>query len=77
MDIADRAQPREEAFQAAALAAVLNRPTETPRVVDGVRVCLGCEYPIDGDRLEANPGAARCADCQTEHEKQQRRGHAG
>lgn len=73
MGIADRAQPREEEFQARALAAVLNRPTETPRVIDGVRVCLDCEDSIESKRLKANPQAVRCAECQQDHEHQQMR----
>lgn len=73
MDIADRAQPREAAFQAAALAAVLNQPRETPRVINGARACLNCDDPIIGKRLEANSDAVRCAECQQRHEHQQAR----
>jgi len=77
MDIADRAQPREAEFQAAALAAVLNQPRETPRVVYGVRVCLDCDDPLHADRLEASPNAVRCTDCQEQHEYEQKRARGG
>ena len=73
MDIADRAQPREAEFQATALAAVLNQPRETPRVINGARVCLDCDDPIITERLNANPQAVWCAGCQQEHEHRSKR----
>lgn len=77
MDIADRAQPREAEFQAAALAAVLNQPREMPRIVGGVRVCLDCDDPLGRQRLKANPHAVRCLDCQEQHEHEQKRARGG
>ena len=76
MDAVDVAQAREDELRAEALAN--RRPVqETPRVMDGVRVCLGCEDPINKKRLEANPDAVRCAECQQEHERQQMRARGG
>lgn len=69
MDTADRAQKFEERERSQALAAQQATATETPREVDGVRVCLGCEEEIELPRLAANPDAVRCMDCQTLFER--------
>ncbi len=40
------------------------------RIAKGeVGVCVDCGEPIDSARLEANPVASRCTDCQTRREK--------
>ena len=40
------------------------------RIADGAYgVCLDCGDDILLERLRAQPGAARCARCQTQHEK--------
>lgn len=69
MDNADRAQELEERERRQALAAQQATATETPREVDGVRVCLGCEEEIAPPRLAANPDAVRCMDRQTLFER--------
>ncbi len=74
MDIADRAQGREEEFQASALAAALIRSHETPHVENGVRLCLDCDEELGALRLTANPHAVRCTDCQKHHEWKQKNG---
>jgi len=38
-------------------------------------ICAGCMLPIDEARLEANPTALRCLECQTRHEKTSGAGH--
>src|SRR5438094_7512753 len=35
-----------------------------------LRICLGCGETISAARLEAQPSAARCIDCQALHEKE-------
>jgi DnaK suppressor protein len=37
--------------------------------------CVGCGEQIDPDRLDANPSAARCIDCQSALERQDRETH--
>ena len=69
MDIADRAQVNEERERDIALAAQQAARKETPRYISGLRVCLSCEDVIAPTRLEANPDAVRCMDCQHEHER--------
>ena len=40
------------------------------RIADGAYgVCLDCGADIPLERLRAQPGASRCARCQTQHEK--------
>lgn len=41
---------------------------------DNLRTCVDCEDLIDADRLEANPHAIRCLDCQQNHERRARLG---
>lgn len=43
-----------------------------PLVVDGVRVCLDCGYPIDTARIAAQPQAVRCVECQSIYERRHR-----
>ena len=47
------------------------------RLVDGsYGTCVACEEEIDLARLEANPWAARCFDCQSAFERQDRESHS-
>lgn len=40
------------------------------RIASGdIGICVDCDEPIEGDRLEANPVASRCTECQDVQEK--------
>lgn len=71
--IYEQAQALTERRTQAAIDAARQAPQERPREVDGARVCLGCEEPLDDDRLNANPNAVRCQPCQSIHESRSRR----
>jgi RNA polymerase-binding protein DksA len=44
------------------------------RLADGTYgICTDCGVSIDFQRLQAEPAAARCVECQTRHEKTYRR----
>lgn len=78
MDIGDRAAAREDELRDDALASFArNRQHEAARVVDGARVCLDCDDHISANRLNANPQAVRCADCQQQFEHDQKRARGG
>lgn len=68
MDPIDYAQQREEQHRDLALAAQANRAKDKPLVIDDEVCCCSCEEPIPEKRLEAEPEAARCLDCQQAHE---------
>lgn len=78
MDLADMAQDRIDAeldSQRAALADhIASAGKLVPVVVDGVRVCVDCGYPIEPRRIVALPHAVRCGECQgwVELERNQR-----
>lgn len=61
MDIADRAQEREETALADALAAQAERAA---LCVPGNPVCADCGEGIPQERRRALPSAIRCIDCQ-------------
>lgn len=73
MDYADRAQQREQAFLARALESRERPPAERPLIIKRQRCCRDCEQPLGKARLKAHPDAARCVECQTEKERQDRR----
>ena len=69
MDDVDRAQVLEQAQRDTGIQAALTaNPTQQNRVGDRV-YCLGCDIEIPDVRLEANPQACRCIDCQAQHER--------
>jgi len=78
MDIIDHAQELDRKFNDKALAEVrhrreLNRMLygEEPLVVNGVPHCISCGEEIPPERIEANPKASRCIDCQNTRDKVQ------
>lgn len=44
------------------------RVKEKPDEVDGIRYCLDCGDPVPKKRLDAEPDAVRCVECQQYHE---------
>ena len=70
VDIADRAQAREEEDRADALTArAMKMFHEEPFEIEGKRVCADCFEPLLKKRLKAAPEAVRCVDCQKLREK--------
>jgi DnaK suppressor protein len=69
-DIIDQAAEREQGFTEAALKEQKARREQEPpqwRVDKSVR-CVACGDAIQPERLRARPDAARCIDCQIDHE---------
>lgn len=71
MDIADDAQRVEEMARERALAQRADRKAEQALYMNEVRVCLWCNQDLDLARLQANPDAVRCVECQVRHERTQ------
>lgn len=76
MDIIDHAQELDEMFREQSLIAnrksresCVNGQTEERFVRDGVHYCLDCGDEIPLARIEANPAAVRCVDCQAKKER--------
>jgi phage/conjugal plasmid C-4 type zinc finger TraR family protein len=74
MDEIDEAQERAELFLNNALRKHFDRPEETGRDFrffddDNPVICIDCEQLMDPERLEANPKAIRCVECQAKHER--------
>lgn len=74
-DVLDKAGEVEQRDRDAALArqAAAGQEQETPFVIEGRRVCLGCFEPIARGRLKANPQAVRCVECQVSHDRRRAR----
>lgn len=70
-DEMDTAQKIDELYRTSALIKAKARHTEEedPLIIDGVRCCLDCEKPIPLARLELQPNAHRCVQCQEKKEK--------
>lgn len=71
MDPADNAQRVEEMDRDRALAGRADRKAEQALYMNEVRVCLWCNQELDLARLQANPDAVRCVECQDRHERTQ------
>jgi DnaK suppressor protein len=72
MDWLDRVQANTEIYEAAAMRTHFNKRRLEPRPdpsTDGERTCLDCQEPISRERIEANPQAVRCVECQIKKEK--------
>lgn len=64
-DLADEAQKHEADLLASALAGMrFPVQEEQDRDESGTVICLDCGVPIPLRRLQAVPGACRCAPCQ-------------
>lgn len=68
----DQARELTERRTAEAIQAVRNRPIEKPLDINGVRLCLDCRELVGAARLNANPQAVRCVECQTDHDRRRR-----
>ena len=73
MDDLDRAKELEMRERQSALSRTLaaGQETEQPLIIDGVRCCVDCAYPISLARLAARPQSVRCIDCKTKKEKKE------
>lgn len=65
----EEAQALTERLTRAGIEQALQCRREPPLVVDGQRLCLCCEDPLSKARLDANPKAVRCVECQNDHDR--------
>lgn len=76
MDPADYATQAEMGFRNAAIKRQQDQAAADnaakPITIDGVICCCDCLEPIEPERLQARPNAARCIDCKTIWEKKNR-----
>lgn len=63
-DVLDAAKAFEIRDRETAIANQLNQKTPKPNVIDGIRYCLDCDEEITKARINAQPKAALCVDCQ-------------
>jgi len=63
------AQALTERLRQAGIDEARSAPTEQPLEVNGQRLCKECEEPLSPARLNANPSAVRCVECQTDHDR--------
>jgi DnaK suppressor protein len=70
-DAVDRACELEQSYREQALAAAKPQ-VEQPQEFNGHRYCLVCDIEVSTKRLNANPQAVRCVDCQYLHEHQEK-----
>ncbi|MFL7009308.1 TraR/DksA C4-type zinc finger protein [Enterovibrio norvegicus] len=72
-DMADRAQISDEIFERALLNAHQRRHRDTPDIDEqGNHWCIRCGELISAKRIDAEPNAARCIDCQRDLEQRGR-----
>lgn len=70
MDECDRSAPFIEQMEKVALdKAKQVKNYGSALVIDGERVCRDCEEPIARKRLEAQPRAVLCVECQEDRER--------
>lgn len=77
MDILDDAKKAEMEDRDRALANHFARAKDPAQDIEnGIVFCIRCGVEVERERLDVKPDAARCVDCQTIHEQQERRnGH--
>ena len=71
-DVVDQAQEFEQMRRDEGLRAALADAHRRPEVCVRILACIGCDEPIDAERLDACPAAVRCLDCQEAWERFQR-----
>lgn len=69
MDQLDLASELEERARATAIKNATSKPSEIPDEDENGRYCLSCGHSISAKRLEAQPQAVRCIQCQQKREK--------
>lgn len=68
----EEAQALTERLTRAGIEQAMQCHLEPPLEVNGQRLCLDCDEPLSGARLDANPKAVRCVDCQNDHDRRGR-----
>ena len=74
MDEIDRVQAASEVYQAAAMRSHLNKRKLEPvpdKDAGNERGCIDCKEIIPRARIEANPAAVRCIECQSKFEREE------
>lgn len=65
----EQAQALTERLTQAGIEQTLQGHLEAPLEVNGQRLCLDCDESLSAARLNANPRAVRCVDCQNDHDR--------
>lgn len=65
----EQAQALTERITRAGVEQALQCHLEAPLESHGQRLCLGCHDNLSVARLQANPNAVRCVECQTDHDR--------
>lgn len=65
----EQAQALTERLTQAGIEQTLQGHLETPLEMNGQRFCLDCDERLSFARMEANPRAVRCVDCQNDHDR--------
>lgn len=65
----EEAQALTERITRAGIEQALQCHLEPPLEVNGQRLCLDCDGPLSRARMQANPNAVRCVECQTDHDR--------
>lgn len=65
----EQAQALTQRIISAGIEQTLQCHLEAPLESNGQRFCLDCEDPLSQARLNANPRAVRCVECQNDHDR--------
>lgn len=65
----EEAQALTERITRAGIEQALQCHLEVPLEVNGQRFCLDCDERLTWARMQANPKAVRCVECQTDHDR--------
>lgn len=65
----EEAQALTERLTRAGIEQALQCHLEAPLEINGQRLCLDCDGPLNSARLQANADAVRCVECQTDHDR--------
>lgn len=68
----EQAQALTEQITRAGIEQALQCHLEAPLELNGRRLCLNCDEELSLARLNANPNAVRCVECQTDHDRRGR-----
>lgn len=65
----EQAQALTERLTQAGIEQTLQCHLEAPLERNGQRFCLDCDERLSVARMDANPRAVRCVDCQNDHDR--------
>lgn len=65
----EQAQALTERLTQAAIEQTMQGHLETPLEINGQRFCPECDERLSFARMNANPRAVRCVECQNDHDR--------